>query len=282
MKEFIIEATGITKRYGDIQALAGVEIAVKTGRITLFLGENGAGKTTTLKCLLGFLRPDTGEISMPSGRIGYVPEQPVAFPWMTGWDIMKITCRYHAISPDEYFSLITSTANKIGFEEGLLSRRVQTYSQGNRKKFSYLQNLSFSPSLLIVDEPFSALDPTSIKKVREVFMEIKEWQGTVFMSSHMIAEAEKIVDDVVMIKKGRICFNDESNRFIKSHVMARISIGDERKKIFSPLATYEKNENSENVYLIEKERLSAVETESLREMNISPLNMESVFLFFAG
>ncbi len=206
MKEPIVEVKGLIKRYGRVEALAGADFAAFAGRITVFMGENGAGKTTALKCILGFLRPDRGLVRVRAKRAGYIPEHPVSFSWLTGREVLSLTARAYGIGEKSFPDLVSSGAAKLSFDEGLLSRRVQTYSQGSQKKFSYLQNLVISPELLIVDEPFSGLDPASIKGVRELFLEIKRGGGTVFLSSHLISEAEKIADDVIIIKKGRVCF----------------------------------------------------------------------------
>ena len=206
MREPIIEVEGLIKRYGQVQALAGVDFAVYPGRITVFMGENGAGKTTALKCILGFLRPDGGRVRIRAGQAGYIPEHPASFSWLTGREVLSLAGRAYGIGEKRLPGLVSSAAAKLSLDEGLLSRRVQTLSQGNQKKFSYLQNLIISPDLLIVDEPFSALDPVSIKGVRDLFLEIKDRGGTVFLSSHLLSEAEKIMDDVIIIKKGRVCF----------------------------------------------------------------------------
>jgi len=218
MSEHIIEVKGLSKRHGEVKAVAGADFTVSRGRITVFLGENGAGKTTALKCILGFLRPDAGRVVIRADRLGYVPEHPVQFPWLTGRDILSLTGRVYGLREDALPALVAAAAAKLGFDDTLLTRRAQTYSHGNQKKFSYLQNLIFSPDLLIVDEPFSALDPVSIKRVRELFLEIKEQGRTVFLSSHLLSEAEKIADDAIIIKRGRISFQAALGELKKNQV----------------------------------------------------------------
>jgi ABC-2 type transport system ATP-binding protein len=93
---------------------------------------------------------------------------------------------------------------RLSLDPGLLDRRVPTYSQGNRKKFSYLQSLLVSPDLFIVDEPFTALDPTSIMDARRLFRELAEAGAAVFLSTHLISEVEKVFDDVVIIAGGEV------------------------------------------------------------------------------
>jgi len=219
MSEHVLQVEGLSKRYGAVEAVEGAGFTAGRGRITVFLGENGAGKTTTLKCILGFLRPDAGRIVIRARRLGYVPEHPVFFTWLTGRDILSLTGRVYGIREADLSGHVSAAAAKLGFDEGILTRRVQTYSHGNQKKFSYLQNLIFTPDLLIVDEPFSALDPVSIKRVRDIFLELKGQGRTAFLSSHLISEAEKIADDVVIIKKGRICFRAKLAAFRENHVL---------------------------------------------------------------
>lgn len=204
----VLRVENLSKRYGRVVAVARANFCVTQGAVTAFLGENGAGKTTTLKLILGFLRPDLGGVEIKARRIGYVPEHPVFFRWLTGKEILACTTRLFRIPGREFALRLEKTSAGIGFDPRLLERRVQTYSRGNQKKFSYLQSLAVSPDLLIVDEPFSGLDPLSIKNVRGLFGELKKEGKSVFLSSHLISEVEKICDEFIIIKEGRILIQE--------------------------------------------------------------------------
>jgi len=204
MSETQIRVITLQKRYGPIEALRGVSFAVKRGSVTAFLGENGAGKTTTIKIILGFLRSDSGLVEMNCGRLGFVPDRPVFLSWLTGKEILEATARLYQIDRLKLDNLIEEFSTRICFDLALLKRKPHTYSLGNQKKISYLQNLIIEPELLIVDEPFAGLDPVSIKQTRDLFLELKRRRKTVFLSSHLISELEKICDEVVIIRRGKI------------------------------------------------------------------------------
>lgn len=212
MSENILRLSGVSKRYGRVEAVKGASFTLRRSALTAFLGENGAGKTTTLKMVLGFLGPDAGTVERKGGRVGYVPEQPVFSPWLPGAQLLDFTGRAGRLSRSELESRIRVQARILGFDEALLKRTVRTYSQGNQKKFSYLQSLILDPEFLIVDEPFAALDPIAIKSVRDLFLELRRHGRTILLSSHLLSEMEKICDDVVIIRRGEVVFHDEMGR----------------------------------------------------------------------
>ena len=198
----MIEAHRLSKRFGPVQALRDVSFKIRKGTITAMLGENGAGKTTTLKLLLGFLRPDSGTVIVAPGRVGYVPDRPVYFTWLDGRTILGLSNGQANGNGKDSGARILSVAADLLFDPALLRRRPGSYSAGNAKKFAYLQNLVFKPDLLVVDEPFSALDPPSIKRVRDLFLELRDAGTTLLLSSHMLAEMERIADGFVVLRRG--------------------------------------------------------------------------------
>jgi ABC-type multidrug transport system ATPase subunit len=202
----MIEAHKLTRKFGRVEALRDVSFKTKKGTITAMLGENGAGKTTTLKIVLGFLRPDSGSVAIAPGRVGYVPDRPVFFPWLDGWTILGLARSgggpRSAGNGRDFGATVLAAARSLLFDPSLLRRRPGTYSAGNAKKFSYLQNLVLAPDLLVADEPFSALDPPSIKCVRDILCGLRDAGKTVLVSSHMLAEMERIADGFVVLRRG--------------------------------------------------------------------------------
>lgn len=195
---------GLSKSFAGVLAVKDAAFSLERGRITAFLGENGAGKTTTIKMVLGFLQRDSGEVMFRARTVGYVPEQPAFFSWIKGGELLDCTLRLHGVPLERRKERIVTWCERLSLDPGLLDRRVSTYSQGNRKKFSYLQSLLVSPDLFIVDEPFTALDPTSIMDARRLFRELAEEGAAVFLSTHLISEVEKVYDDVVIISRGEV------------------------------------------------------------------------------
>jgi len=202
----VIEARRLGKRFGAVEALRDVSFKTPKGAITVMLGENGAGKTTTLKIVLGFLRPDAGSVTIAPGRVGYVPDRPAYFPWLDGWAVLGLgrPARNGGANGNgrDFQARVLALSRELLFDPGLLRRRPATYSAGNLRKFAYLQNLVAGPDALVVDEPYAALDPPSVKAVRDVFLALREAGKTVLLSSHMLAEMERIADAFVVIRRG--------------------------------------------------------------------------------
>jgi ABC-2 type transport system ATP-binding protein len=204
----MIEAHKLVKSFGRVEAVRDVSFKTRKGTITAMLGENGAGKTTTLKMALGFLRPDAGSVTIASGRVGYVPDRPVFFPWLDGWTILglgRTGVRGNGRDGNgrDFGAAVLASARGLLFDPALLRRRPAAYSAGNAKKFAYLQNLVLGPDLLVADEPFSALDPPSIKCVRDILCGLRDDGKTVLLSSHMLAEMERIADGFVVLRRGQ-------------------------------------------------------------------------------
>jgi ABC-2 type transport system ATP-binding protein len=283
MKEVALKVNRLSKKYGKVEAVKDVTFSIAPKIISAFLGENGAGKTTTLKLILGFLKRDSGEIELPAERIGYVPEHPLFFPWLRGKEILAYTLMLYGIAEEKQNALIQNYSEKIGFEAELLSRKVQTYSLGNQKKFSYLQSLIISPEFLIVDEPFSSLDPLSIKKVRELFLELKDSGRTLFLSSHIISEIEKICDDFIIIKKGRIVFQANLPRAKEDLFLIQVDKECVDKRKIAALTPFLKETDSSFEFLLDKSYLQPFEEilrEQERPFRRREVNLEKIFLFF--
>jgi ABC-type multidrug transport system ATPase subunit len=202
MNEKLLSVRGLARRFGKVQAVVDATFDLKEGLVTAFLGENGAGKTTTIKMILGFIRKSGGDIVRTARLFGYVAEQPGFFPWLTGEDVLDCTARLHGIPRILMMERLRVGCEKLFFDRSLLERKVSTYSNGNRKKLAYLQNIVFLPEILIVDETFAALDPGSIRAVRSLFGEFKDSGAAVLLSTHLIAEIGKIYDSVIIIKRG--------------------------------------------------------------------------------
>jgi ABC-type multidrug transport system ATPase subunit len=208
----MIEVHRLSKRFGRVEALRDVSFKTRKGTITAMLGENGAGKTTTLKLVLGFLRPDGGSVAVAPGTMGYVPDRPAYFAWLDGWTILGLgRTKPRGNGRDgngrDFGASVLASARSLLFDPSLLRRRPAAYSAGNAKKFAYLQNLVLGPDLLICDEPFSALDPPSIKAVRDLVCGLRDAGKTVLLSSHMLAEMERIADGFVVLRRGQTIAN---------------------------------------------------------------------------
>lgn len=276
-----IRAARLVKRFGRLEAVREVSFCVRSQTITAFLGENAAGKTTTLRLLVGFLRPDSGRVSLSASRVGYVPERPVFFPWITGGEIIGITARKYGVAPSAVGERLEELSGRLGFDPGLLDRRVNAYSAGSQKKLSYLQNLLVSPELLVVDEPFAALDPPSIVAARELFQEMQAAGRTVFLSSHLLSELERVCDDFIVIRKGRIVAQDNLPRLRDDHVFLRFERSG-RDKWASLSLPYPRQIRGRFIdWLVPRRRLESIDRVLLDRAEIRPPDLERLYLFLA-
>ncbi|MEW5902705.1 MAG: hypothetical protein AB1715_14665, partial [Acidobacteriota bacterium] len=178
-------------------------------------------------------------------------------------------------------TMTSSLSQRLGFDPSLLERKVLTYSQGNQKKFSYLQSLLISPGLLVVDEPFSALDPFSIKKTRDLFLDLRAGGKTLLLSSHLISELEKICDEFIIIKKGRIVVQENLNRLRSDYLLVRLSQpGFDLRRPLSG-RSYHRVRGGLVEMLIPSSFLGEIPGISGRVTEGQNLDLESLFLFFA-
>ncbi|MEN6560989.1 MAG: ATP-binding cassette domain-containing protein [Acidobacteriota bacterium] len=201
----MIEAHKLVKKYGRVEALRDVSFKTRRGTITAMLGENGAGKTTTLKIVLGFLRADSGTVAVGPGRVGYVPDRPAFLAGLDGWALLGLSRERHdrgGGNGRDFGASVLAASRSLLFDPALLRRKPGSYSAGNAKKFAYLQSLVLGPDLLVADEPYSALDPPSVKCVRDIFCGLRDAGKTILLSSHMLAEMERIADGFVVLRRG--------------------------------------------------------------------------------
>jgi ABC-type multidrug transport system ATPase subunit len=284
----LLRAENLSKRYGRIEALKRAGFSVPANSITAFLGENGAGKTTAIKLILGFLEADAGRLEVGPCRIGYVPERPVFMGWLRGREILSLTARRYGLKADDLPPRIESLSEVLSFDSTLLGRRPQTYSLGNQKKFSYLQSLLIDPVLLIVDEPFSALDPFAIRRVRDGFQEWRERGMTILLSSHLISEVEKVCDEFIIIRRGTVVVQESLNRLRADYVFVRLSRdllgrGTPSELQLKALSPWAKDERGQVVLLLEKTQAAALAARypNCATLLPGPLDLEQIFFFFS-
>ncbi|MEA2590136.1 MAG: type transport system ATP-binding protein, partial [Actinomycetota bacterium] len=205
----VIVCEGLTKRYGTTVAVDGLDLDVGAAQVYGFLGPNGAGKTTTIRMLVGLVAPSGGRAfvngrSVPDPTIaatsGSMIEDPRFYPWMSGRANLEV---------------LAATGTRVGrgqIDEALgqagltavAGRKVKAYSQGMRQRLGLAAALLRRPRLLILDEPTNGLDPEGIHEVRELLRQLAADGGTVFVSSHLLAEVEQVADRAAVVVRGRL------------------------------------------------------------------------------
>jgi ABC-2 type transport system ATP-binding protein len=203
-----ISVDDLVKTFGSTRALDGLDLEVSTGEVHGFLGPNGAGKTVTIRVLLGLLRPDSGQARLLGGdpwsdavalhrRLAYVPGDVSLWPNLSGGEIIDVLARLRG-------------GIDVGLRDDLVDRleldprkKSRTYSKGNRQKVALVAALASRAELLVLDEPTSGLDPLMESVFQDCILEAAGQGRTVLLSSHILAEVEKLCDRVTIIRQGR-------------------------------------------------------------------------------
>jgi ABC-2 type transport system ATP-binding protein len=205
----IIEAAGLTKRYGQVLAVDRLSFTVEPGQVVGFLGPNGAGKTTTLRMLLGLVRPDGGsatinghaygELSGPLGQVGAVLEASSFHPGRTARNHLRIQALVAGIDA----ARIDVVLDLVGLTDAA-DRRVHGFSLGMRQRLGLATALLADPEVLILDEPTNGLDPEGVRWLRDLIRGLAAEGTAVLVSSHILAEVAQSVDSVIIINHGRV------------------------------------------------------------------------------
>lgn len=209
---YAIETTHFSKTYGDVQAVNDLSLRVKEGEIYGFLGLNGAGKTTTIRALLGMIKPSAGTVNVlgqgvgphgqgPWERVGYLVERPSAYPDLTVRENLEIARRLQGIkNPAVVHEVIEKLA--IGAYE---NRKAGKLSTGNLQRLGLARAILHAPDLLLLDEPTNGLDPAGVVEIRELLADLAQNLGvTIFMSSHILTEVDRLATRIGIIHKGRL------------------------------------------------------------------------------
>ena len=207
-----IETSGLSKNYGPVRAVDSVSLQVGQGEIYGFLGLNGAGKTTTIRALLGMIRPTQGMVKLlgqavgpngrgPWNRVGHMVESPSAYPELTVRENLEIARRLHGLTDRQATNRVIEQL-RIGV---YADRSVGTLSTGNRQRLGLARALLHQPELIILDEPANGLDPAGVVEIRELLVNLAREQGvTVFMSSHILTEVDRLATRIGIIHQGRL------------------------------------------------------------------------------
>jgi ABC-type multidrug transport system ATPase subunit len=207
---------GLRKRYGDVDAVDGLELTVSRGELYGFLGPNGAGKTTTIRMVLGLILPGAGEVEVlgqrvapgappPLHRVGALVEEPAFWRFLSGRANLTYMARAGGSGSEtrERLGRVDDVLARVGLTEAA-GKKVKAYSQGMRQRLGIALALRGAPELLVLDEPTNGLDPTGMREVRELLRELANNGTTVFVSSHLLGEVEAVCDRVGVMARGRL------------------------------------------------------------------------------
>lgn len=248
-----LKIENLTKTYGDFKALNHVSLEAENGKILGILGRNGAGKTTTIKSIMGIIEPEEGSITFDGidirkakVSIGYLPEERGLY--------------VNAVVKDQllYFAMLNGMDKKVAFTEikklleefkipGYLNKKVKTLSKGNKQKIQLISAILHKPQIVILDEPFSGLDPVNIELFKSTVLDLKKSGATILFSSHRMEDVEEMCDRIVMLNKGNVVENNTVqgliNRYSREDVMNIVTSADITELIAESGLKLESREN---------------------------------------
>jgi ABC-2 type transport system ATP-binding protein len=206
-----LQIDDVTKRYGTTLALDGLSFEVPPGEVFGFLGANGAGKTTTMRICLGIVRADAGEIrwaGTPVGRVprrtwGYLPEERGLYPRMGVLDQLVYFASLYGESPAVARRAALGWLERFRIPE-YAGKRAEELSKGNQQKVQFIAAILHRPEVLLMDEPFTGLDPINLVILREAFTELRDEGRTLIFSTHQMEAAEALCESVAIIDRGRL------------------------------------------------------------------------------
>ncbi|MFC3890939.1 ABC transporter ATP-binding protein [Lentzea rhizosphaerae] len=208
----VIDARGLTKRYGDVTAVDGLSLRINAGEIYALLGLNGAGKTTTIRMLLGMVRPSSGSVAVLGSvvrpgahdawsRVGYLVETPAAYPELTVRENLTVAARLRGLRGRGHVDEVVERVNLTTYA----TQRAGTLSLGNAQRLGLAKALLHEPELLILDEPANGLDPAGVAEIRSLVRELSCEHGvSVLLSSHILTEVARLATRIGVIHRGRL------------------------------------------------------------------------------
>ena len=226
----------LVKRYGDKVAVDDLSLHIKRGEIYGFIGHNGAGKTTTIKACAGILGFDSGSITIGGvsvkddpikckGMLAYIPDNPDLYEFYTGIKYLNFIADVYGVSKAQREERISRYADLFELTADL-GQLISAYSHGMKQKLAIISALIHAPKLMMLDEPFTGLDPKASHLLKGLMREICDQGGAIFFSTHVLEVAEKLCDKVAIIRKGKL---------VISGSMAEVKGADSLEEVFLEL-----------------------------------------------
>jgi len=209
MDEFVIQTSGLTKRYKNVVAVDDLSMEIRRGRVYGLLGPNGSGKTTTMGLLLGLLKPTSGTFKLFGSadgheeslqRVGAIIETPSFYPYLSGFQNLRYFQMISGVKSEEELHILIDRVGLTGRGDDLF----RTYSSGMKQRLGIAYALLGDPAIVFLDEPTNGLDPEGMIEVRELIKSLGDGKRTVLLSSHLLYEVEQVCDSVTIIAKGRL------------------------------------------------------------------------------
>lgn len=304
MPDYRIEVRNVSRRFGDVQALDGVSLAIGSGRMVGLIGHNGAGKSSLFKVMLGLVSPDSGDVLVDGTpvagphfrearrRIGYLPETFATYDNLTGAEVLRLFADLKRVPRDACWDVL----ERVGLAHAA-GRRVAGYSKGMRQRLGFAQVLLGAPDLVFLDEPTNGLDPEGIHQFYQVLREVQARGTTIVISSHILADIQDRVDELVILRSGRVAAQGTLEQLraattLRARIELRVRDG-EAERIGAGLAAIGVQavealagrlriecEPHEKMTLIA--RLAALGRGAVLDITVQEASLEQLFLGFGG
>jgi ABC-2 type transport system ATP-binding protein len=227
----IVEIENVVKAYDKKIAVDSLSVSIRQGSIFGLLGPNGAGKTSTIRMMIGITLPDSGTIRMFGEpwkrehlkRIGYLPEQPGLYRKMKVGDQLAFVGELHGLSPADARSRATRLCEQLDIA-GSLQNKYEELSKGMQQKIQFIASILHGPEFVIMDEPFSGLDPVNAKLLKDMLIDLKKQGKTILFSSHRMDQVEKLCDDICLVNRGKAVLKGNLREIKKSFGRSSVQI----------------------------------------------------------
>ncbi len=233
-----LRAEGLVKKYGGRRVVDGVDLSLEPGEIVALLGPNGAGKTTSFYMMVGFVKPQTGRISLGQQNItrwpmhkraraglGYLAQEPSAFRKLSVRDNLLAVLEFQNLSRAEQEARAEALLDEFGLSR-LAAHRADTLSGGERRRLEIARSLTIDPAFILLDEPFTGVDPKSIREIQLLIAELRERRGLgVLLTDHSVRETLAIADRVYLMFDGKVRFDGTPQAFAEDENVRQYYLG---------------------------------------------------------
>ncbi|MBO0470020.1 ATP-binding cassette domain-containing protein [Enterococcus sp. DIV0242_7C1] len=293
-----LEIKKLKKRMNERDIIKGVDLTIPEGEIYGFLGANGAGKTTIFRHILGIYTPDSGEITwkgrkidrFDAAKVGYLPEERGLYPKRTVKQQLTFFGKLHKMNKRGIEKSIAFWLDFFDIKENI-DRKISELSKGNQQKIQFIASIIHSPELVILDEPFSGLDPINANQLKEAILFLKEKGSTIIFSSHQMANVEEICENICMIKKGEVLLKGNlqeiKNGTDKRKVIVQADFEREALKREFEIASYKEKNNvvsfyAQDEFSAKKIQKFIFQSENIQQFRIEPVSLNDIFLERVG
>lgn len=288
----------LKKTMNGYEILKGIDLEIEAGTIYGFVGINGAGKTTTFRHILGIYTPDEGSVTwkgnkierLDATKVGYLPEERGLYPKRTVKQQLSFFGKLHKMSKKEIKTKIDFWLTFFHIQENL-NKKISELSKGNQQKIQFIASILHEPELIILDEPFSGLDPINSNQLKEAILYLKEQGCTVIFSSHQMTNVEEICESICMIKAGEVLLEGNLNQ-IKNNIQKRkviVQADFEREQLNERFGIESYNEVNDVVSFYTSTNHEAqmiqqyiFQSSAIQRFSIEPMSLNDIFLERAG